>query len=454
VKKIRIGAGSGYAPSKTGEALRLVLEGNLNYICFDQLAELTMSIMSKNQQKDPSKGYLTQHIDGMKQVLPEAHKRGVKIITNGGGVNPEAAADQILKIASDNNIKGLKVAVIKGDNIAGRIDELLKKGWKFTNLETGEDDISRIKDNILIANAYIGSDSIVEALEAGADVVVAGRCSDSALFVAPMMHEFGWKFEDTYWPRIGAAITIGHTLECADFVTGVASPVWEHVPKPNEIVYPLAEVSEDGTAILEMPSSGGGLLNEWTVKSQLVYEVHDPKNYIMPDGVADMTAVKVEDLGNNRVKLSNMTGKRRPDTLKVIIGYPGGFIAETMNYISAPKALTKARRVEELGWKNLTKYGMKREDVDVQIDYVGLNSILKSIVPLPDEDSINELCLRIAARGKNPLEAGMIAVSFLDMSPVGFTVSVPSKPRSYISLWPTLIPREEVPTSFIMKRLE
>jgi len=454
VKKIRIGAGSGYAPSKTGEALRLVREGNINYICFDQLAELTMSILSKNQQKDPTKGYLTGHIEGMKQILPEAHKRGIKIITNGGGVNPEAAADQILKIAADNNIKGLKVAVIKGDNIAGRIDELLKKGWKFTNMETGEDDISKIKDIILIANAYIGSDSIIDALEAGADVVVAGRCSDSALFVAPIMHEFGWKFEDAYWPRIGAAITIGHTLECADFVTGVASPVWEHVPKPEEIVYPMAEVSEDGTAILEMPSSGGGLLNEWTVKSQLVYEVHDPKNYIMPDGVADMTAVKVEDLGNNRVKLSNMTGKRRPDTLKVIIGYPGGFIAEIMNYISAPKALTKARRVEEIGWKNLTKYGMKREDVDVQVDYIGINSILKSIVPTPDEDEINEIGLRIAARGNNPLEAGMIAVSFLDMSPVGFTVSVPSKPRSYISLWPTLIPREEVPTNFIMKRLE
>lgn len=453
MKKIRIGAGSGYAPSKTGEALRLVREGNINYLSFDQLAELTMSIMSKNQQKDPSKGYLTGHIDGMKQILPEAYKKGIKIITNGGGVNPEAAADQILNIARENNLKDIKVAIIKGDNIAGRLDELLKKGWKFTNLETGEDDISKIKDNILIANAYIGSDSIIDALEAGADVIIAGRCSDSALFVAPMMHEFGWKFEDKYWSKIGAAITIGHTLECADFLTGVASPVWESVPKPEEIVYPLAEVSEDGTAILEMPSSGGGLLNEWTVKSQLVYEVHDPKNYLMPDGVADMTAVKVQDIGNNRVKLSNMTGKRRPDTLKVIIGYPGGYIAEIMHYISAPKALTKARRVEEIGWKNLAKYGYKPESVDIEIDYIGVNSILKSIVPIPDEDKINEIGLRVAARGKNPLEAGMIAISFMDMSPVGFTVSVPSKPRSYISLWPTLIPREEVPTNFIMKRL-
>ncbi len=453
MKKVRIGAGSGYAPSKTSEALRLVREGNINYLCFDQLAELTMSIMSKTQQKDPSKGYLTGHIDGMKQILPEAYKKGIKIITNGGGVNPEAAADQILNTARENNLADIKVAIVKGDNIVGRIDDLLSKGWKFTNLDTGEDDISKFKDSILIANAYIGSDSIVDALEAGADVIVTGRCSDSALFVAPMMHEFGWKFADPYWPLIGAAITIGHTLECADFLTGVASPVWESVPKPEEIVYPLAEVSEDGTAILEMPSSGGGLLNEWTVKSQLVYEVHDPKNYIMPDGVADMTAVKVQDLGNNRVRLSNMTGRARPDTLKVIIGYPGGYIAETMNYISGPKALTKARRVEELGWKNLAKYGMTRENVDVQVDFIGVNSILKSIVPIPDEDKINEIGVRIAARGKNPLEAGMIAVSFMDLSPVGFTMSVPSKPRSYISLWPTLIPREEVPTNFIIKRL-
>jgi hypothetical protein len=453
MKKIRIGAGSGYAPSKTGEALRLVREGNINYLCFDQLAELTMSIMSKNQQKDPSKGYLTGHIDGMKQILPEAYKKGIKIITNGGGVNPEAAADQILNIARENNLTDIKVAIVKGDNIAGRIDDLLRKGWKFTNLETGEDDISKIKDNILIANAYIGADSIIDALADGADVVITGRCSDSALFVAPVMHEFGWKYEDKYWSKIGAAITIGHTLECADFLTGVASPVWESVPKPEEVVYPLAEVSEDGTAILEMPSSGGGLLNEWTVKSQLVYEVHDPQNYLMPDGVADMTAVKLEDLGNNRVKMSNMTGKRRPDTLKVIIGYPGGFIAEMINYISAPKALTKARRIEEIGWKNMAKYGYKRENADVQVDYIGVNSMLKSIVPIPDEEKINEIGLRVAARGKNPLEAGLMAVSFIDTTPVGFTISVPSKPRSYISLWPTLIPREEVPTNFIMKRL-
>jgi hypothetical protein len=453
MKKVRIGAGSGYAPSKTSEALRLINEGNIQYLCFDQLAELTMSIMSKNQQKDASKGFLTGHIDGMKQILPAAYKKGVKLITNGGGVNPEAAAEYILNIAKENGLNEIKVGIVKGDDISGIISECLDKGWKFTNLETGEDDISKIKDKILIANAYIGADSIVGALAAGADVVVCGRCSDSALFVAPMMHEFGWKYEDKYWPLIGAGITIGHTLECADFLTGVASPVWESVPKPEEIVYPLAEVYEDGTAILEMPSSGGGLLNEWTVKSQLVYEVHDPKNYLMPDGVADMTTVKVEDLGNNRVRLSNMTGKARPDTLKVIIGYQGGFIAETMTLISAPKALTKARRVEEIGWRNLHKYGMKPENVDVQVDYIGVNSILKSIVPIPDEDNINEIGLRVAARGKSPLDAGLIVMSFMDSSPVGWTFSAPSKPRSYISLWPTLIPREAVPTNFTIKRL-
>ncbi len=454
MKKIRIGAGSGYAPSKTREAMRLIEECDIQYLCFDQLAELTMSIMYKNQQKDASKGFLTGHIDGMRQILPAAYKKGIKIITNGGGVNLEAAADQILNIAKENGLKDIKVAIVKGDDISGIINDCLDKGWKFTNLETGEDDISKVKDKILIANAYIGSDSIIDALAAGADVVVCGRCSDSALFVAPIMHEFGWRFEDKHWPLIGAAIIIGHTLECADFVTGAASPVWESVPRPEEIVYPLAEVYEDGTAVLEMPSSGGGLLNEWTVKSQLVYEVHDPANYIMPDGIADMTTIRIQDLGNNRVKISNMTGKRRPETLKVIIGYPGGYIAETMNIISAPKALTKARRVEEIGWKNLAKYGYKPENVDVHIDYIGVNSILKSIMPIPDEDKINEIGLRIATRGNSPLEAGMIAMAFLDTSPVGWTMSMPSRPRSYISLWPTLIPRETVATSYKIKRLE
>jgi hypothetical protein len=454
MKKIRVGAGSGYAPSKTGEALRLVREGNIDYLCFDQLAELTMSVMSKNKQKDPSKGYLTGHIEGMKQILPEAYKKGIKIITNGGGVNLDAAADQILEIAKTNGLKDIKVAMVKGDDISGRIGELLEKGWRFTNLETGEDDISKFKDQVLIANAYIGSDSIIDALEAGADVVITGRCSDNALFVAPIMREFGWKFEDKYWSKIGAAITIGHTLECADFITGMASPLWESIPKPQEIVYPLAEVYEDGTALLEMPSSGGGLLNEWTVKSQLVYEVHDPKNYLMPDGIADMTAVKVQDLGNNKVKLTNMTGRARPDTLKVIIGYQGGYIVETLNIISAPKALTKARRITEWGWESLSKSGITRDSGDVLVDYVGVNSILKSIVPIPDEDKINEIGLRVAVRGKTALEAAMLALAFFDPTPVGYTMSIPSKPRSYISLWPTLVPRNEVPTSFVIKRLE
>lgn len=455
MKKIRLGAGSGYAPSDPVQAVRLIERGNVNYLGFDQLAELTMSICAIQKLRDPAQGYVTGHIvDGMKLILPRACEKGVKLITNGGGVNCEEAANQVIKIAKENGINNLKVAIVRGDDVSGKLAACREKGWKFKNLDTGEEDIDRINDNIVAANTYIGADAIIGALEAGADVVIAGRCSDNALFVAPIMYEFGWKFEEKYVPLIGAAVTIGHTIECADFCCGFGSVVWEKDPKPWDIGYPLAEVYEDGTAILEKTPGTGGLMNEWNIKAQLVYEVHDPQNYLMPDGIADMTAVHVEDLGNDRVRLTNMTGKSRPDTLKVQIGYRAGYIAEILTVIPAPKALSKARRFEENGWQRLAERGIKREDVEVQVDFIGVNSALKSIVPVPDEDAINEIGVRVAAKGKTRGEAQRLAAAFQDLSPVGTGFSAPQRPRTVIALWPTLIPREEVPVDFVMKEVD
>jgi len=453
MKKLRLGAGSGYAPSDPRPALKLIEDGDIDYLAFDQLAELTMAALQTTKNRDPKKGFVWQHILSLDLLLPAAYRKGIKIITNGGGVNCEEAANQVESIAKKNGLTGLKIAVVHGDDILDKIQSSQEKGWKFVNLDTDEGDINTINDRIVSAHAYIGSDSIIEALEAGADIVITGRCSDNALYVAPIMHEFKWKFEKPYWNRIGAAVNVGHIIECAEWCCGQGSNMWERLPAPENLGYPIAEFYEDGTAIITKLPESGGLVNEWTVKEQLVYEVHDPANYLMPDGITDMTTLKLEDLGNDRVRVSNMSGKPRPDTLKVQIGYSDGYIAEGMSIISAPKALTKARRADEIGWRRLKAMGLKPEDVEIRIDYIGINSLLGSIITIPDENSISEIGRRIVAKGKTPAEAQILMAMFLDMTPVGTGFSAPSRPRAVTALWPTLIPREDVPTTFTIKEV-
>ncbi|MDY7035848.1 MAG: acyclic terpene utilization AtuA family protein [Thermodesulfobacteriota bacterium] len=459
MKTVRIAAGSGYAPSPPEPALKLIEEGDIKYIGFDQLAELTISILNRAKMKNPTKGYVWQHIiDGMKMFLAPAFERGITITSNGGGANIEEAVNQVLKIGKEKGLTGLKVAQILGDDVMGRLDEIRKKGWKFKNRDTGEEDIDRIKDKIVAANVYIGSDAVVEALEEGANVIIGGRIADSTLHVAPLIYEFGWKFEEPYWDLLNAAVTIAHIIECSDWCTGAGSVLWEDIPEYWNVGYPIAEVSEDGTAIISKVNRTGGLLNSWTVKEHLVYEVHDPANYIMPDGIADLTTIHVEDLGDNKVRVSNMSGKPRPDTLKIQIGYLDGYITEGMIVIGAPKVLAKAKKVEEIAWEKLKKEGITREDLDdIRIDYIGLNSIFGPTLPFPPEDSIREIGMRVAVRAKTPelAEAVRFAFQMAGMVLVGWTTGGgPARPRPVVALWTSLIPREEVPVNFKIKEVD
>ena len=458
MKKVRMGAGSGYAPSDPMPAVKLVKDGNLDYIGFDQLAELTMSIMQRTKMKDSSRGFVWQHIiNGMKLILPPAKENGVKIITNGGGANPLEAAKQVAAIAKENGYTGTKIGICTGDDILDKLDSIVGQGWKFENLDTGEEDFGRIKDKIVSAHAYVGADAIVGALEEDAEIVISGRCSDNALYVGPLMHEFGWKFTDEYWDRIGAAITVGHIIECAEWCTGNASVLWEQVPDFANIGYPIAEFSEDGTAIITKPEGTGGLVNEWTIKEHLVYEVHDPANYIMPDGIADMTTLKLKEIGENRVLVDNMTGKPRPDTLKVQVGFLDGYIAESMVIIGAPDVIKKLKKIEEIGrikHEKLKSMGINAHDL--RIDYIGLNSLLGNLAPIPDEKSVNEVGFRVAAKANTAMEASMVMGAYLSSAQaiVGTAWGRPIKPRSVISLWPTLVPRDMVPVNYSIMEVE
>ena len=457
MKTVKVGSGSAFWGDMLEPAVELVEKGDIQYIGFDHLAELTMAQLTRMKAKDPSRGYIPDIVPWMKAILPACRERGIKVISNGGGANPEAAGEAVANLAKEMGLTGLKIAVILGDEITKeRIDELLAKGINLRNLDTGDEDISRIKDRIVAANAYIGSDHIIEALGEGADVVIAGRISDNALYVGPFMYEFGWKFEEPYWQRIGAAITVGHIIECAECCTGGMSSMWNSAPELWKVGFPIAELDENGDAMITKVPGSGGVVNEWTIKEHLVYEIQDPRNYLMPDGIADFTALKLEEIGKDQVKLTEMTGKPRPDTLKVGIGYEDGFIAEGMVLIPWPDAYEKAKVAEKILHERLRMVNLDAEKL--RVDYVGVNTMLGSTAAtLPPGYEPNEVGLRIVAKTKKREEAYKVrreVTHLWTLGGPGAHMGVPSDPRPVISLWHTLVPREEIPTSHIMKEVK
>lgn len=445
MKTIRLGSGSAYWGDMLEPAIELAENGDLDYLGLDHLAELTMAILQRIRAKNPDAGYIPDLVPWTEKLLPLTQKNGTKMITNAGGANPMAGGQKVIELAREMGYKGLKVGIVTGDDVLDTLDDLEREGVEFENLDTGEVGLDRIRDDIVAANVYIGSEGIIDALEGGADMVVTGRVSDSALYVGPIMHEFGWKFGEPYSNRIGAAITIGHLLECSCFVTGGGSCQWREAEEAWNIGFPLAEVDEDGDAIITKVPGTGGVVNEWTVKEQLTYEIKDPRRYVMPDGVADFTALQIDDQGNDRVRVTGMSGRPRPDTLKALIGYRDGFIAEGLLLYSWPDALEKAQRSEQIVRKRLDLLGI--EPVELRFDYVGINTLHGSTAHPVDGDDLNEIGLRVAAKLRTRDEADLVrreATHLWTLGGVGTAFGVPFKPRPVIALWPSLIPRDAV----------
>lgn len=443
--RVRLGAGAGYWGAELEGPLKLATSGAIDYLCFDQLAELTMSLLERQRLKNPDHGYIPDLVTHVEQLLPVIRDHGVKVITNAGGTNCAAAMNKALSIAARQGFDGVRIAAVSGDNVTDLIDPLSKDGWRFTNLDTGDDRIEDIRDRIVSAHAYVGSEGIVEALEGEADMVIAGRVSDNALYVGPIMHEFGWKFEPEFVDRIGSAIAVGHVVECAELVCGGMSNLWKVSPNPWEIGFPIAEVYPDGSAIVSKLSGSGGVINEWTVKEHLVYEVHDPRRYLMPDGIADLTSLRVEDLGDDRVRLSGGRGAARPDTLKVQVGYMDGYIAEGTFLIGGPEVLAKTRKAQEIYQGLLRRAGI--EPIDIRYDRIGVDAISGDMFADPPEESVRECGLRIAVRVRTREEANIARANLLRVTlygPIGLGWGPPAAVRPVISLWPTLIPRDAV----------
>ena len=444
MKKVILGSGSAFWGDMLEPAIEMAERSDVQYIGFDHLAELTMALLNRMKSKKPEMGYVPDIIPWMKKMLPVTKPKGIKMITNAGGANPLQAALEVKKVIEDLNYGPMKIGIVSGDDIFTYIDDIRKQGWKFKNLDTGEEDVDRIRENIVAANAYTGADEIITELKNGVDMVITGRVSDNALYVGPLMYEFGWEYTDKYINQIAAAVTIGHIIECSACVTGGMSNMWKVSERPWDIGFPILEVFENGDAVVTKTPDSGGIVNQWTVKEHLLYEVIDPNNYLMPDGIGDFSTIKLAEEGRNRVKVTNMSGKKRPDTLKVCIGYRDGFIGEGQVLFPSPDALGKAKFAKKWVKERFKRLGIQFEEL--RFDYIGINALHGESASIEDND-YNEVGLRIAGKTKTRQDAEAIrreATHLWTQGPIGSSFGTPMNVRPVIKLWPSLVPREAV----------
>jgi len=442
LRTVRIGAGQGFYGDSLLPVLDVARYGDVQYISFDTLAELTLAILEKGRRKDPAGGFTRDVVPMMRNLLPIAKARGIRLITNAGGINPRGAARAVAEVARDLGLP-LKVACVTGDDIYDRLDELAAQGVTFADKETGQD-LGDVRDRVLFASVYLGAQVVADALATGADVVITGRTTDTAQFLGPLIHEFGWAKDD--WDRLAQGIILGHLMECSGQVSGGNYQVgWEDIPDLHRIGFPVAEVSEDGTFVLTKPPGTGGRVDLKSVKEQFLYEIHDPTNYITPDVVCDLTTTRLEQVGENRVRVSGTTGRPSPPTLKALLGYADGWMGEGYISFSWPKAYSKARRAAEIIRARLEMQGVRPEEIHEE--YIGINSLWGALAPEPvDEDTINEVRLRMAIRTRCRRDCEVLAREFppllLSGPPTASAVAGTPQPRELMGLWSTLIPRE------------
>ena len=447
-KVIRVGGGQGFWGDSLDAPRRQVEGGPLDYLMLDYLAEVTMSILQKQKERDPNMGYARDFVGAMESVLDGVTERGVKVIANAGGVNPEACATAILEMAKQHGKAGkLKVGVVTGDNLLPRIDELLASGHEMRNMDTGEP-LSMVRDRVIAANAYIGSTPIVEALAKGSNVVITGRSTDTALTMAPLRYEFGWAADD--WNKLAAGIIAGHIIECgAQCSGGNCLYDWRSIENLADVGYPIVEALADGTFVVTKHANTGGRVSVPTVSEQLVYEMGDPHSYITPDVVADFTSIRLENAGTNRVRVHGITGKPATDKLKVSLAYRSGYKAVGSLVYSWPDALEKAQVADRILRERLDRLGLKFEQV--LTEFVGANATHGPLAGPDAGRNAPEVQFRIGVRDADKKKVERftreIAPLVLNGPPsvTGFAGGRP-KVEEIVAYWPALIDKTVVTT--------
>jgi hypothetical protein len=441
---VRVAAGQGFWGDDLDAPRRQVEGGPIDYLMLDYLAEVTMSILQKQKERDSSLGYARDFIGAMESILSAVAERGVKVVANAGGVNPRACAAAVKVMAGERGHR-LKIGVVTGDDLLGRLDELIAAGHPLANMETGAP-LSTVMGEVLSANAYIGSEPIVAALAKGASVVITGRSTDTALTMAPLRHEFGWG--GSQWDQLAAGIVAGHIIECgAQCSGGNCMYDWRSIPDLANVGYPLVEASPDGSFVVTKHPKTGGKVSIQTVTEQLVYEMGDPHSYITPDVVADFTTIKLAPDGEDRVLVSGIKGRPPTDKLKVSVAYRAGFKAIGTLVYAWPDALEKAQLADRVLRERLDRLGLSFDHI--LSEYVGANATHGPLAG--DQRHAPEVQLRFGVRGSDRAAVERftreIAPLVLNGPPsvTGFAGGRP-KVEEIVAYWPALIDKSVVKT--------
>jgi hypothetical protein len=434
VRSIRIGSGAGYSGDRIEPAVELAEKGGIEYLVFECLGERTVALAQQARMKNPDAGYDPLLEERMRAVLPICAARGIKIVTNMGAANPYAAARKTAEIAKSLGLS-LKVAAIVGDDVL--------EACKDRDLPIMEFDgtIKQLGNKLLSANAYLGAEPMAEALNSGADVVITGRASDPALFLAPMIHAFGWAMDD--WNLLGQGTVAGHLLECAGQITGgyFADPGYKDIPGLARLGFPIGEVGADGSLVITKVAGSGGAVTAQTCKEQLLYEVHDPTKYLQPDVVADFSQVKVEEIAPDRVRVSGGRGTKRTDTLKVSVGYVDSYIGEGQISYAGPGALARGRLGLEIVRERLKLTGVQSSEL--RFDLIGVDSLHGAEVSARANEPY-EVRVRVAGRTESLREAVRIGneVETLYTNGPAAGGGVTKSARDVVAVASVLLPRD------------
>jgi hypothetical protein len=439
-KIVRVASAQGFWGDSLEAPRQQVEGGKVDYLMLDYLAEVTMSILQKQKERDPSMGYARDFVGAIESVMPAIVERGVKVIANAGGVNPQACATAIKAVLNKAGAADrVRIGVVTGDDLLPRLDQLIGSGHELRNMETNEP-LSTIRDRVVSANAYLGSVPIVEALGKGAAIVITGRSTDTALTMAPLRYEFGWKDGD--WDRLAAGIIAGHIIECgAQCSGGNCLYDWRSIPDLANVGYPIVEGKADGTFVVTKHEKTGGCVSIPSISEQLLYEMGDPRSYITPDVVADFTSIQLADDGPNRVRVFGIKGRQATDKLKVSIAYKSGFKAVGTLVYAWPDALEKARVADRVLRERLDRLGLKFDKV--LTEFVGASATHGPLAPGNDA-SETEIQLRVGVRSDNRAAVERftreIAPLVLNGPPsvTGFAGGRP-KVEEIVAYWPALI---------------
>ncbi len=432
-KVVRIGGGAGFSGDRIDPAFDLVERGKLDYLAFECLAERTIGLAQAARLRANNAGFDPLLDERMRAVLPLAHRGGVKIISNMGAANTPAAVRRITEIARELGLHGYRTAAVVGDDV---LETILAGDFPLLDRDGSSRDLG---DRIVSANAYLGAEGIVSALQGGADAAITGRVCDAALFVGPLIYEFGWELDD--WERLGQGTVVGHLLECAGQLTGgyFADPGVKDVPNLARLGFPYADVDASGAVEFGKLPDTGGRLDAATCKEQLLYEILDPGAYLQADVIADFRNVQIAETGPNRVRVTGGTGRPRPDTLKVTICYDDGYVGEGQISYAGPGALARAELALEVVRDRLRMTGAKVSDVHFEL--MGVNAVDRRAGRNDYEPT--EVRARVVGRAASHLAAERIGAEVEALGTNGpsggggFTRSV----RSILAVASTLIDR-------------